>query len=439
MGISLNMCGIVGYFGNFERSALPKALNSIAHRGPDDSGIYFDEAVNLGLGHARLSILDISPLGHQPMQSEDGSVVLIYNGEIYNFLELRAELEAEGCCFRSRSDTEVLLKLYLRVGLAMLPRLNGIFAFAVWDSRSSELLLARDALGVKPLYYSESEHGFAFASEIKALIHLVPHVRELDPEVLHRFLSFLWCPGEGTPFKKIRKLLPGEAMVVRSGHITRQWTWYQLPVFRGVVGDLDEEAALSGTVSHLRQAVQRQMIADVPVGAFLSGGLDSSSVVAFAREQNADLRCFTIESDRIDDGVVNDLPYAQSVAKHLGVALDVVRIDSKCMAEDLECLVMQMGEPMGDPAPLNVLYISQLAREQGIKVLLSGTGGDDLFTGYRRHHALQLERYWNWLPQSVRCGLESLTVQLDQRRPVFRRLAKIFSESTLAGDDRISN
>ncbi len=434
------MCGILGFSGRFDRSMLDTALSAIAHRGPDDSGTFFDATEGVGLGHARLSIIDLSPLGHQPIVGDHGNVVLIFNGEIYNFKELRKELEVKGILFRGHSDSEVLLNLYLVDGEAMLPKLNGIFAFAIWDHRNKSLFIVRDSFGVKPLYYTEAANGFAFASEIKALLHLVPEARELDAAALHRYLSFLWCPGEGTPLKTVRKLLPGEAMVVRDGKIARRWTWYQLPVFRGVTGDLSEADALTGTVDGLRRSVQRQLVADVPVGAFLSGGLDSSAMVAFAREQVPDIRCFTIESvGGQEAGATDDLPYARRVAQHLKVPLDVVRIDASHMADDLERMVVQLDEPLADPAPLNVLYISQLAREQGIKVLLSGAGGDDLFTGYRRHVAVNYERYWDWLPQRVRSGLEQATARLDQRKPLFRRLAKICSGAGLAGDARLAN
>lgn len=431
------MCGIVGLSGgNLDRLAAANDL--LAHRGPDDSGVFTDPAAGIGLGHRRLSILDLSPLGHQPMHSADGAVVLVFNGEIYNYRELRADLEAQGVSFRGHSDTEVLLNLYLAEGEAMLSRLNGIFAFALWDGRQQALLIARDALGVKPLYYAALQGRFAFASEIKALLHLVPEARELDIVALHRYLSFLWCPGEGTPLKAVRKLLPGEAMWVRAGQIEQRWIWYQLPVFRGVSADLDEKTALAGTASHLRQAVQRQMVADVPVGAFLSGGLDSSAIVAFACEHNPDIHCFTIESvGGHEEGVTDDLPYARKVAQHLGVPLEVVSIDANRMAGDFEHMVKQLDEPLADPAPLNVLYISQMAREQGIKVLLSGTGGDDLFTGYRRHRAVQAERYWRWLPHGVRSGLAQMTGGLNQQRTLTRRLAKLFSGAALEGNERL--
>ena len=438
------MCGIAGIAVSvsvaLDSFALRASLSAITHRGPDDSGVFESSAHGIGLTHARLSIVDLSPLGHQPMIGADGAVVLVFNGEIYNFRELRADLEARGVSFLGHSDTEVLLNLYLAEGEAMLSQLNGIFAFALWDGRKQALLIARDALGVKPLYYAVRAGYFAFASEIKALLHLVPQAPELDVASLHRYLSFLWCPGEGTPLRAVRKLLPGEAMWVRTGQIERRWTWYQLPVFRGVSADLGQQAALAGTVSHLRQAVHRQIVADVPVGAFLSGGLDSSAIVAFAREINPDIHCFTIESKGgQEDGDADDLPYARKVAKHLNVPLEVVTIDSSRMAGDLERLVWQLDEPLADPAPLNVLYICELARQQGIKVLLSGAGGDDLFTGYRRHRAVQLERYWSWLPRAARSGLESATAVLDQRSPTARRLAKLFSGAGLAGDERLTN
>jgi asparagine synthase (glutamine-hydrolysing) len=310
------MCGITGlsvsHSQMIDPAILELSLNALSHRGPDDSGVFENREHGIGLVHARLSILDLSSLGHQPMHSADGSVVLVFNGEIYNFRELRADLVARGVSFRGHSDTEVLLNLYLAEGETMLSRLNGIFALALWDSRKQALLIARDALGVKPLYYATQNGRFAFASEIKPLLPLLSEALELDVAALHRYLSFLWCPGEGTPFKSVHKLTPGEAMWVQSGHIERRWTWYQLPVFRGVAADLDKKSALAGTTSHLCQAVQRQMVADVPVGAFLSGGLDSSAIVAFARELNPDIHCFTIDSEGGQEaGATDDLPYAR--------------------------------------------------------------------------------------------------------------------------------
>ena len=434
------MCGILGCFGAFDTNALKSGLLALNHRGPDDSGLHVDKTAGIGLGHTRLAVIDLSPLGRQPMLSGDGQVVLTFNGEIYNFKALRKELEAKGHVFRGQSDTEVLLNLYLDQGEAMLSRLNGIFAFALWDGRKGALLVARDGLGVKPLYYAESPQGFAFASEIKALLPLLPPGRELDVASLHRYLGFLWCPGDGTPIRSVRKLQPGEAIVVRQGRIVRRWTWYQLPGFGVKAAASGERDWIAATASHVRQAVHRQMVADVPVGAFLSGGLDSSAVVAFARELNPELRCFTIEVvGGQEAGATDDLPYARRVAEHLGVPLDVVTIDAGRMAQDLEGMVAQLDEPLADPAPLNVLYISRLARQQGMKVLLSGAGGDDLFTGYRRHHALRLERWWRWLPGEVRAGLDKAAMRLDRRRVWSRRLAKLFNGAGLDGDASIAN
>jgi asparagine synthase (glutamine-hydrolysing) len=374
------------------------------------------------------------------MMSDDGSIAIVFNGEIYNFKDLRANLEGDGHRFRGHSDTEVLLRLYLVYGEKMLSRLNGIFAFALWDSRDHSLFVARDALGVKPFYYSQCAAGFAFASEIKALLCLSPESRELDVVALHRYLSFLWSPGEATPLTGVKKLSPGEAMRVRRGEVTRRWVWYELPVFRNVQGTLSTAESVSGTEAALRTAVHRQLVADVPVGSFLSGGLDSSAIVAFAREQVPDIRCFTIESvGGREEGSADDLPYARRVAKHLGVSLDVVHIDAARMAGDLEGMVAQLDEPLADPAPLNVLYISRLARENGIKVLLSGAGGDDLFTGYRRHAAVNYQRYWDWLPQGVRAGLERAAMGGDQRKPFLRRMAKALNGAGLDGDARIAN
>ena len=446
------MCGIAGFSLDPDVSQVSEwhnnTLSALAHRGPDANGLYEDIFNKIGLIHSRLSIQDLSSQGHQPMSSVDGKVVLVFNGEIYNFRELRFQLEQNGSLFTGHSDTEVLLKLYLQHRTSsngvtkMLQLLNGIFTFALWDADRSELLLARDALGVKPIYYSSDAQAFAFASEIKALLPSLAGPRVLDISAIDRYLSFLWCPGEGTPFSQVRKLPPGEALWVKEGRIAERFRWYQLPAFQlgGKNSNLRLTEAVQGTEQYLRQAVQRQLVADVPVGAFLSGGLDSSSVVAFAREQNPDIRCFTIESTGAsEEGIADDLPYARRVAAHLNVPLEIVRIDAARMAEDLSAMVIQLDEPLADPAPLNVLYISRLAREQGIKVLLSGAGGDDLFTGYRRHRALMAEGLWSWLPRSARVGLERLTCRLDQRRPVFRKLRKLFSGASLDGDARLVN
>lgn len=411
------MCGIAGRW--LSRAVLQPApsrpieaaLDRLAHRGPDDRGSWKSASTGLELGHTRLSIIDLSDAGHQPMASDDGRVVLVYNGELYNHRELRAGLAARGHRFRGRSDTEVMLALYLDRGRRMLADLNGMFAFGLFDRDSGELWLARDASGIKPLYFSAAAHGFAFASELKALLELMPVTRELDVAALYRYLSFLWCPGSGTPLSAVSRLGPGEQLIVRDGQLVGRERWAPLPFAERASGEVGRSreappAAARSVAEALRRAVQRQLVADVPVGAFLSGGLDSSAIVAFAREQQSDLDCFTIVAEGGDDaGETSDLPYARRVARHLGVRLHEVPVRSSELASELERMVYRLDEPIADPAPLNVLFISELARQQGIKVLLSGAGGDDLFTGYRRHRALSAEAAWAWLPWRLRRAL----------------------------------
>jgi asparagine synthase (glutamine-hydrolysing) len=432
------VCGIIGAWSNALADRVSSANRSQAHRGPDDQGLYRDAHVPVALGHVRLSIQDLSPLGHQPMADASGTVIIVFNGEIYNFRELRAQLEKEGCNFRGHSDTEVLLALYRARGEAMLSMLNGIFAFAIYDKAEQTLFLACDAMGVKPLYFSEGHAGFVFASELKALIFSGMVSGELDVSALSRYLGFLWSPGGATPIKGVSRLGPGEALRVKEGHIARRWHWAR-PAWIDTPLKLAPEEAIHRVQSCLRTAVHRQMVADVPVGAFLSGGLDSSAVVAMAREVSPDIECFTINTGAIRDaGVTDDLPYARQVAKHLGVRLHEVEVDSSRMASDLERMVFQLDEPLADPAPLNVLYISQLARQHGRKVLLSGAGGDDLFTGYRRHRALMLERYWAWLPADIRGGLRSMTAQLGRGSAWGRRIAKAFAHADGTPDARLA-
>lgn len=431
------MCGIAGFQGKFESRLLGQMASAIAHRGPDDAGEWVSPDQTVGLAHRRLAIIDISPTGHQPMLDSDGTVVIVFNGEIYNFRELRAQLQAEGCVFRGHSDTEVLLALYRAHGEAMLPLLNGIFAFAIYDRLEQALFVACDAMAVKPLYFTETGDGFVFASELKALSRCGVMRPSLNLPALLRYLGFLWTPGGGTPFEHVSRLRPGEALIVRDGRILRRWCWAQW-TWTAAPSPIDVKAAVSSVEEALRTAVRRQMVADVPVGAFLSGGLDSSAVVAMAREVSPHIDCFTIDlRSARDAGQVDDLPYARQVARHLSVRLHEIQVDSSRMAADLEHMVFHLDEPLADPAALNVLYISRLAREHGRKVLLSGAGGDDLFTGYRRHRALLLERYWAWMPRAAREGLRDLTARLGQRDAAGRRVAKAFAHAGLPEVERL--
>ena len=433
------MCGIAGVSGRPAATFAPALLERIAHRGPDGQGQFVSACGSVTLCHTRLAIQDPTPDGAQPMSAADGQVVIVFNGEIYNFRELARGLKAGGYHFRSHCDTEVLLAMYLEHGTAMLQHLNGIYAFAIWDSRDASLFVTRDGMGVKPLYISESGGCFAFASEIKALLTLPWIARTLDIQALSSYVQHLWCPAPRTPLAEVHKLEPGEALIVRDGRIARRWKHYVLPApGPDTIRSVDDwiHAVRAG----LETAVERQMIADVPLGAFLSGGLDSSAIVALARRHSSGrLQCFTIDFDESlarEEGFARDLPYAQKVARHLDVDLHVVNVGAE-MADELPQMVWQLDEPQADLAALNVLYISRLARHHGIKVLLSGAGGDDLFTGYRRHRAIGLDKLWRRVPSSVRGAIATLGRHLPARPPLSRRLSRLLEAAVLEGDERL--
>jgi len=396
------MCGITGYSANAPRdpSLLERAVKCLRHRGPDAAGIFLSENGRTGLGHTRLSIIDLSEAGRQPMGLVGTGLTISFNGEIYNYRELRAELSAAGAKFVSQTDTEVLLQGYRVWGEGLLPRLSGIFAFAIHDAARDELLIVRDHLGVKPIYLAERGRRISFASEIKALIQLEPDLGGVDPLALARYATFLWCPGERTPFKGVRKLAPGSALIVKNGQIVREWRYWDLPRY-GPADFADMRTCAAELAERLDIVVERQMVADAPLGAFLSGGVDSTAVVAAARRINPELTCYTIRAvGGADSGVTDDLPYARQAAQALGVRLREVEVDAGRMADDLALMVGLLDEPLADPACLNVLYISRAARADGFKVLLSGTGGDDVFSGYRRHAALAWAERLSWLPSS---------------------------------------
>jgi len=429
------MCGIAGYCGDFPENLLSAMSRRIAHRGPDDKGdlIIADEKTRWGLAHRRLSIIDLSTRARQPMTVhcphcgevgvEDSRCLwLIFNGEIYNYRELRAGLAARGHRFRTNSDSEVLLHLYSERGTKMLSELNGIFAFALYDGRTSgrpdgiepgDLLLARDGIGVKPLYYACTRAGFLFASELKALLADDALSTDLDPIALHYYLAYLWTPAPRTPLKSVKKLEPGAALVVRRGEIARQWHFYRLPFGTAVntAREIDIQVELQ---RHIQAAVKRQLVADVPVGAFLSGGLDSSAVVAMMRRAQPDVKpvcyCVAFGQDVDMEGSPADLPYARKAAEFLDVDLRVIAADPG-MIDHLNQMLFLLDEPQADPSPINALLIAAQARKDGVKVLLSGAGGDDIFSGYRRHQALYLEQWWNLLPRAVSAPVAALLEQ----------------------------
>lgn len=456
------MCGIVGFQGEFSPDLLVRMTNAVAHRGPDGEGVVIRECQGqppTGLGHRRLAIIDLSDAGLQPMtlscrEQRQNELTLTFNGEIYNYRELRSELAARGHQFTSASDSEVLLHLYEAYGPEMLSRLNGIFAFAIHDARErgrpegverGALFLARDQLGVKPLYFVDSSHGFLFGSEIKALL-MEPSVdRTVDAAALHQTLAYLWTPAPRTILRAVRKLEPGSALIVSGGRIRKRWSYYT-PPYTGKVSAKSEAELAKELAERLYTAVDRQLVSDVPVGAFLSGGLDSSSIVAMMRRARPKqpITAFTIgfEDEGDTDGNPQDIPFARKVAAHLGVSLHEITLPSTAIHR-LEEMVRLLDEPQADPAPINALMIAEASRRMGIPVLLSGAGGDDIFGGYRRHWALQFERNWKWLPSSVRDRIQGAAQWAasgngrGQSIPAVRRLAKMFAYAGEESDRRL--
>jgi asparagine synthase (glutamine-hydrolysing) len=438
------MCGILGIVTTtncIKKDSFLQNLLLIKHRGPDDHGVFQDKDNNVLLGHTRLSILDLSTTGHQPMISNNENYIIVFNGEIYNFLDLRLELEKDGYNFNSNTDTEVLLTLFEIYGSNMLTKLNGIFALAIWNVEKKELFIARDAFGVKPLYFYTDETTFLFSSEIKSMINLLDKKKlTTDYDAINKYLTFLWCPGNGTPVNEIKKLGAGEYMIVKKSLITKHCKWFQLPYNLDKELYFNKKNSIEGTTNNLRNAVHRQMISDVPLGAFLSGGLDSSSIVKFASEINNNIQCFTIDTGgNTEPGITDDLPYAFKVAEHLKVPLHVIKVSPEEMIQNIEDMIMQLDEPLADPAALNVLFISKLAKEKGIKVLLSGSGGDDIFSGYRRHLAINFDNYFNWLPKNIKRYLELKSINLNTKNVFSRRLRKLLSGISLDENNKIVN
>ena len=391
------MCGICGKL-EFDRNqsvsaALIRAmLDTIRHRGPDDQGVYVAQQV--GLGHARLSIIDLSS-GHQPLSNEDGRVWIVFNGEIYNFHELRAFLLAKGHVFKTKSDTEVIVHLYEELGTACIEKLRGMFAFALWDQNTKQLLIARDRVGIKPLYYSVSNNAIVFASEIKALLADPAITRNLAPEIIDRFLTFLYVPGEETLLRDICKLAPGHYLLVKDGKVAVRQYWDL--GFRKPSEQLSIEEAENELSNLLAEAVELHMIADVPVGVLLSGGVDSTAVLSCAAERtDKEISSFTVGFS--EAGVADERPYARLAAETYGSRHHEMTITATDFVDFLPKYVWHMEEPVCEPPAVALYYVSKLASKH-VKVLLSGEGGDEAFAGYDNYRSITwLERLKNVWP-----------------------------------------
>ncbi|MGB7437320.1 MAG: asparagine synthase (glutamine-hydrolyzing) [Candidatus Acidiferrum sp.] len=393
------MCGICGKLmlgGEATVSpALVKAMaDTLYHRGPDDDGYYVSGPI--GLGFRRLAIIDLQR-GHQPVSNEDGTIQIIFNGEIYNYQELRESLLAKGHVFKTQSDTEVIVHLYEELGPQCLERLRGMFAFAIWDENTKSLLLARDRVGIKPLYYCLTDRSLVFGSEIKAILADPSIGREIAPEMIDRFLTFLYLPGQETLLRGIRKLLPGHYLLVRDEKVVIRQYWdlsFAKPNrsqnFRDAEGDLQ---------SLLTKAVELHMIADVPVGVLLSGGVDSTGVLSFAvHGTDKQVSSFTVGFSGGE--VADERPYARLAADRFGTQHHDITISSKDFASFLPKYVWHMEEPVCEPPAVALYYVSKLARNY-VKVLLSGEGGDEAFAGYSTYRNLV------WLERAKR-GLAPL-------------------------------
>lgn len=422
------MCGIAGTVNyNSSTETQQQIMSAIGHRGPDDSGTF--QCNNIWMGNTRLAIQDLTNQGHQPMRSADGRFTIVYNGEIFNHWEIRSELEALEVTFTSTSDTETLLQAFIIWGSECLVRLNGIFAFAIYDEGKQELFIARDALGVKPLYYYHHGNQFLFASEIKALIRLPELDYSLNIEVFYHYLSLLYSPDEKTPFQYVQKLMPGHFMVIAKENVQLPVRYYSIPFD----GEYDLVATKNDWIKRtdcaLNQAVKRQLLSDAPVGFFLSGGLDSSLIAAIAAKQNpAKIPvCFTIRNKEgfQKEGFGDDLAYARLVATKIGAQL--VEVSGVLnYGDELDKMIWQLDEPLADPAALLVKKLATAASDLGIKVLLSGAGADDVFSGYRRHQALSYEKITSLVHPKI-FKAASKAARFAGRSPIARRLSKLAS------------
>ena len=433
------MCGITGIVNWGDRETLDRMTALEVHRGPDDGGQWETKTRDggwIGLGSRRLAILDLSPAGHMPMSTPDGRYTIVYNGEVYNYPALRKELEAKGYSFRSHCDTEAVLYLYEEFGQEAVRRLNGMFAFAIWDGLREELFLARDHFGIKPLYYCQQGHGFGFASEIKSLLELPQLERRINFEALHQYLTFLWVPDPLTMFEGIYKLPAGHFGILRADKLEIQQYWdLKFPPI-----DHSFTASNEDLATELRErfvaSVKSQMLSDVPLGSFLSAGLDSSAIVAaMAQGDGRPVRTYTIafpEKYRVGQVSLDDTEVARRTAAHFSCDHTEIVVEPD-VVDLLPKLIWHLDEPIADPAIITAYLVNREARKT-VTVLLSGVGGDELFAGYRKHQAHRMAQNYQRIPEVLRRRLiEPLVMSLpsmrDTRFSGYVRLAKKMARS----------
>ncbi|PIE34626.1 asparagine synthase (glutamine-hydrolyzing) [candidate division KSB3 bacterium] len=416
------MCGIAGVINYYEKREVPKRLlekmvSVLEHRGPDDVGIHANG--NVGLGIRRLSIIDLQK-GHQPISNEDNSIWVVYNGEIYNYKELRQELEKKGHKFKTNTDTEVLLHLYEEMGKNLVTKLNGMFAFALWDKKRRTLLLARDRAGIKPLFYYIGRDKLSFSSELKSLLQDTSVPRDLNHHAVYDYLSLQYIPAPQTIFTGIKKLPPAHILEYVDGEVSLHQYWtipYNAPdKAMPSLGTKEIQQYATEVRERLQESVRRRLISDVPLGAFLSGGIDSSAIVALmSNVSTTQVKTFSIGFRNA--GYYDERKYARKIVKHFKTQHFEFEIEPNVL-EVLPLLIKHFDEPFADSSAIPTYYLSKLAR-QHVTVCLSGTGGDELFAGYRRYLIENLFHHYQRYPKSV----QNLAMNMSKLLPVSRASA----------------
>jgi asparagine synthase (glutamine-hydrolysing) len=429
------MCGIVGFVSKdplvIDRFILERMNAAIAHRGPDDDGFYVNDGV--GLAMRRLSIIDVAG-GKQPIHNADKTKWIVFNGEIYNYRDLRQDLEKRGHSFYTNSDTEAIVHLYDEFGADCLDHLRGMFAFAIWDEKDRSLFLARDRVGKKPLLYSLQTNGdLIFGSEFQALLQNPDISREVDLESIDGYLSMQCIPAPQTAFKQIRKLEPGHWLRWKNGEIQTRRYW--LPDFSKKI-KISEEDAIQETTRILRESTKLRMISEVPLGAFLSGGVDSSTIVALmAQESSQPVKTFSIGFEEQD---FSELKYAKRVAEHVGAEYNEFIVHPDAM-EVIPKLVEHYGEPYADSSAIPTYYVSKETRNH-VTVALNGDGGDESFAGYERYAAMQIAETYNRLPKALRKAFIESPVRLmpssELKRSRFRDAKRFLQAANLPKTER---
>jgi asparagine synthase (glutamine-hydrolysing) len=433
------MCGIAGFIGFKNNIALAESANNIQqHRGPDNHQVWNDEYI--ALAHRRLSIIDLSEAGNQPFQKND--LVIVFNGEIYNYKELQVKLQTEkGTIFSTSSDTEVVLEMFRNYGASCLDHFLGMFAFAIYNKTDKTLFIARDHFGIKPLFYTLTNEGFAFSSELKTLVTIPGFDKTINPKSLVSCLNYLWVSGNETMFKGCQKLPPAHYLTYTKKEgikITQYWELED----NSTGAEKSENDVIKEVENMIEESVNRHMVADVPVSSFLSGGLDSSLIAVLAKKKNNQLSTYTISTSKKDkkiEQMPDDEKYANIVADNFHFDHNVIQISPDILSE-FPKMVCTLDEPIGDPAAINTYLICKAAREKGVKVLLSGMGADEIFFGYRRQKATLMAIRYNKLPGFIKKTnsllVNKLPVKLFGKGFKFGRWAKRFlSFATLPTDE----